>query len=278
MFPRRLLPFALTAALLTPVISLASVVDTADAARACPKNRRGIARITMPAHGKVKSAKTYGVLPYSGPGTPDILHYSLGRDASTPFPDPTTGALNPGNMLVGGHSSTRLFYGKTNFEYHARFLRENPRPKSGKALTRWKKANAAWLKANKLTKAPHKKKNPAPFASIEKLKAGAIIKVRSGCWVHTYKVLGGSHETINPDQTLYALQPPQGDRAAAIMGTKANAAILKAAKVTQAAVLADANSSRLLTIYGCVKIGNDVAAKRKIVRAVHTGKTWTTKG
>ncbi|MEN9792610.1 MAG: hypothetical protein RL330_688, partial [Actinomycetota bacterium] len=103
-------------------------------------------------------------------------------------------------------------------------------------------------------------------------RAGQVIKVRVGCWVYDYAVLGGAHETINANQATYALRSPTGTRATAIFS--ANASRLRSAGVSSASVLT--NSAKLLTMYGCVRVGLDPAAKRKIVRAVYTGKTWTT--
>lgn len=268
MTKKRLIPIALAGALLSPVFSLglgASVVDAAT----CPANRRSISRLTLPAHGGFYSSKTFAVRTYSGPGTPDLLHYGLGRDIGSAAP----GAA--GNMLIGGHSSTRLFYGKNNFEYHMKFLKAYPKPSSSASLARrraWTARQQAWLRARGLTMAPHARKNPAPFAHLLSLRAGQVVKVRVGCWVYNYAVLGGAHETINANQASYALRRPTGTRATSIF--TANASRLRTAGVTSASALS--NSSKLLTMYGCVKVGLDPAAKRKIVRAVYTGKTWTT--
>jgi hypothetical protein len=276
MLTKRLVPLTLAGALLAPVFSLGLGIgaDVADAA-SCPTKRRTISRMTLPAHGGFTTSKTFTIRGYSGTGTPAVLHYGLGRDASTPYPSPTTGALSSGNMLIGGHNTTRLFYNKNSYDYHMVFLKQNPKPSSTASLARrtaWLTKHNAWMKARKLKTTPHAKKNPAPFAHIQTLRSGQIIKVRSGCWVHSYKVLAGTHETINPNQATYALRPPQKTKATSVFTS--NATLLRSVGVTSATALS--SSSKLLTMYGCVQIGNDYAAKRKIVRAVWVSKSWTT--
>ncbi len=270
MTTKRLISLALAGALLSPVFSLGVGigVDVVDAA-SCPSNRRSIARLTLPAHGDFQTSKTFALRGYSGPGTPDLLHYGLGRDTDSAAP----GAA--GNMLIGGHSSTRLFYGKNNYEYHEKFLKAYPQPSASASAARrqaWTARQQAWLRARGLTTAPHARKNPAPFANLLSLRAGQVIKVRVGCWVYDYAVLGGAHETINANQATYALRSPTGARATSIF--TANASRLRSAGVSSASALT--SSAKLLTMYGCVRVGLDPAAKRKIVRAVYTGKTWTT--
>ena len=273
MTTKRLIVLALAGALLSPVFSLGLGVDIADAA-VCPTNRRTISRMTLPIHGGFTSAKTFTIRGYSGAGTPEVVHYGLGRDSSTPYPNPLTGALATGNLLVGGHNTTRLFYGKNNYDYHMVFLRQNPKPPSTASLARrtaWLTKHNSWMRARRLTVTPHARKNPAPFAHIQTLRAGQIIKVRSGCWVHSYKVLAGTHETINPNQSTYALRPPQSTKASSVFSS--NATLLRSAGISSASALS--TSAKLLTMYGCVRIGSDYAAKRKIVRAVWVSKSWT---
>lgn len=249
MTTKRLIPLALAGALLSPVFSLGLGVDVASA-----KCTYKVPQLIIPRYAAknpgLKHTKQYGIRDYvPGSALPQILEYGLGRDKTS---KPIGSSIQSGNILIGGHSSNRIYANQQSF---FRF---------------GLKKSTTWLKSRKLpTTGLISARQPAPFAYLGNLKAGdPIIIIDTACRKHTFKVLGGSFETIRPNQSSYAFSLPRNapGKMRADQLYAANGPLLRSTGITSGNALS--SNAKMLTLYGCFKVGTNPTALRKIVRAV----------
>lgn len=249
MTTKRVIPLALAGALLSPVFSLGMGADVASA-----RCTHKVPQLIIPRYDdtnpKLSHTKQYGIRDYTpGSALPQILEYGLGRDKTS---KPIGATIQSGNILIGGHSSNRVYANPQSFFRYGL------------------KKSTTWLRSKRLpTTGLISARQPAPFAYLGNLRANdPIIIIDTACRKHTFKVLGGSFETIRPNQAAYAFSLPKNSGSArrADQLLNANRDLLRSRGITTPAQLS--TNAKMLTLYGCFKQGNNPTALRKIVRAV----------